>query len=353
MSIRARLKRLEQKAGIGQMCLGCKRNLILHSDIIRRTPREELDVRPCDKCGFPYFTILAGYSERERALTFELMGEVSDARQSRARSRTLVERQRNYAAQLYWYILPRTREIREAGEREEKRLRDLTTAPAGARAQLKVLDEWKALEAEAEATRRLRRSEEEEAAREERRAKSAPTMAAIERAKAEHAPDGRLARRSDEELYYLHIMAGLEPLIYGETLSETLAKIEARERELREEEEAREREERERREQRERERLEREERYRLEREQREREREERLRRENEGHRPTPENEDSGAWLRAYKPPPEQPASRFRKAGGAVTHDLVVIPEPGGYDPNHPDAVQFQRSTPEKPLERRY
>ena len=181
MSVKAKLKRLERAAGVGQMCLGCKRSLILYSDTIRRTRPEDLVVRPCDACGFPSFTIIGGYSERELALMRELFFS-PDA----PPPRTLAGRQRRYAAQLYYYILPRTHEIRKIGEREEGRLRGLSARSESACARLKVLDEWRAREEDAKAARRLRLSEEEEAAREERRAKAVPTMAVIERVKAAH-----------------------------------------------------------------------------------------------------------------------------------------------------------------------
>ena len=47
-------------------------------------------------------------------------------------------------------------------------------------------------------------------------------------------------------MYFLRVMVGLEPLLFGETFPETLGKIEAHERGVREAKEAREREVRER-----------------------------------------------------------------------------------------------------------
>ena len=349
MSVKVRLARLERAAGVGQMCLGCKRGLILYSDTIRHTRPEDLVVRPCDACGFPSFTIIGGYSERELALLRGLFFS-PDA----SPPRTLAERQRHYAAQLYYYILPRTHEIRKIGEREEGRLRGLSVRSESARAQLKVLDEWKAREEDAKAARRLKLSEEEEAAREERRAKAAPTMAVIERVKAAHTSAGRSPKRPAERLYYLQLMAELEVLVYGETLWETQAKIETLRREEQEKQEREEREARERSERLERERLEREERYRREREQRERERLERERARLQAAAPvgTPKKE-SGAWLRDYKPEEPAPASRFRNPDVTVPRNPMVFdPEaahvPDAYDPNHRDAVQFQRSTPPDP-----
>ena len=370
MNVRAKLERLEKAAGVGVMCLACKRSLILYADTLKRTRREDRHVRPCPECGFPSFTILDGFNERERALILETFyGE---------QPRTLAGRQRNYAAQVYYFVHPAGRAVQAVAEREEKRLRDLNPPGKAARTQLKVLDEWRARQAEQVAARRLRLSEEEDEAREERKAKSAPTMAAIESARA--ASTSSPGQRSDEELYFLRVMAGLEPIIFGETLPETLARIEAHERGVREAAERKEREDREREERRERERLEREERYRLEREERERERQERA-----GEwvpRPvapvgTPEKEGQSVVVSRFRKDPAAPVSpsalvidptcahvpadsgAFQDKGTGPLPGFIApsAPEPARmarfpdeYDPNHPDAVQFQRWTFEsKPL----
>ena len=173
-------------------------------------------------------------------------------------------------------------------------------------------------------------------------------------------------------------MTKLEAFIYGATLPETLEKIEAHERGVREAAERVEREKVEREERSKRERDEREERYRREREERERAQEARL---------------SGS--RRYEPAPvgtpapsavsSVPVSRFRRTDAPVPRSPLVVdpaaahvPEPArmvsfpdpadpakqmivgrsivpeDYDPNHPDAVQFMRSTPEElPDRQRY
>lgn len=351
MNVRAKLGRLEKAAGVGVMCLACKRSLILYADTLKRTRREDRHVRPCPECGFPSFTILDGFNERERALILETFyGE---------QPRTLAGRQRNYAAQVYYFVHPAGRAVQAVAEREEKRLRDLKPPGEAARTQLKVLDEWRARQAEQVAARRLRLSEEEDEAREERKAKSAPTMAAIESARA--ASTSSPGQRSDEELYFLRVMAGLEPIIFGETLPETLARIEAHERKVREAKEAHEREAREREERYERERREREERRRLEAEERERARQERAgvivprvvtppaavsRFRTDPTAAVPRSSMVFDPTAAHVPEPARmvvpdPADPSRQL--IVTGDVV----PATYDPNHPDAVQFMRSTPEK------
>jgi hypothetical protein len=258
MSVKARLRQIEKAAGVGELCLNCKRHLILYSDIITRTKPEDVFSFPCDTCGFLYYEILDGYSELERGLVRELCLSL------RSERRTLEKRKRFYALQLYYWILPRTRELRKKGEDEEARLRALEKPPASVRSQLKVLDEWNALSAERKETRLRKRTEAEDEERESRRALAAPTMAVIHAVKAEQI--------ADEDLHYLKIMAGLEAIIFGATLPETLGKVEAREAALLAEKEARERERREQEEQRERERLEREEKWAREREEREQER---------------------------------------------------------------------------------
>lgn len=358
MSVRAKLERLEKAAGVGVMCLSCKYSLILYADTLKRTPREDRHVRDCPDCGFPSFTILAGYSERERALIIETFYYLEDDR-----PRTLAERQRNYAAQVYYFVHPRTREIRAIAAREEKRLRDLNPVPLAARTQLKVLDEWKAQQAEREASRRLLLSEEEDEARAERKGKSAPTMAVIERERGRAQEGGKF--RPDEELYFLRVMAGLEPLIFGETLPETLAKIEAHEQGVREAAERKEREDREQAEQRER--REREERYRLEAAERERERDARERARLSGGAARANVSEQSALVSRFRTDPTAPVPRnpmvFDPTAAHVPEPAcMVVPDPADpskqmmvtgnvgpatYDPNHPDAVQFMRSTPEK------
>jgi hypothetical protein len=250
MSIRSRLMRVEKAVGVGELCLWCKHQLVLYSDLIKRIKPDNLLIYPCRNCGFPFYVVLDGFSEQERELIREL--SLTDRNQRK----TLEERKRFYALQIYIYVLPRSREIKEIGEKEEKRLRETAPTTISARQQVKLLDEWKGIQAQIESVRRQKRTE-EDAERESRRAVSAPTMAILHGVKAENL--------SDAELHYLKVMSGLEIIIFGDTLPETLEKIEAREAHLRAEEEKREKEERERKEQWERERQEREEHYRQQR----------------------------------------------------------------------------------------
>jgi hypothetical protein len=251
MSIKSRLKQVEKAAGVGELCLWCKHQLVLYSDFIKRIKSDDLLTYPCRNCGFPFYIILDGFSERERELIREL--HLTDRNQRK----TLEARKRFYALQIYIYFLPRSREIREIGEEEEKRLRSTVPPTASSRQQVKLLDEWKGVQAQIESVRRQRRTEEEDAEREGRRAVSAPTMAILYDVKAENL--------SDSELHHLKVMARLEVIIFGDTLPETKEKIEARQAQIRADEEKREREERERKERWERERQEREERYRQQR----------------------------------------------------------------------------------------
>jgi hypothetical protein len=339
MTVKARVVKLEHKAGVGQLCLDCKRHLIRYSDIIRRTPRDGVLVTPCDGCGFPRHVILYGHTEREQELLREL---------GRPRGRTLEERRRRFTVMVYLMMTPRQGEIEAAGDAEEKRLRDIKPPPSDVRTQLKVLDEYGAVLASRQAARRLLVSEEKDEERCSRRAPLRHAMAVVEEARAE------ALKADDEELYRLLVMLKLEPYLFGDALPETREKIEAHEREKREAAEAREREERERKERWERERLEREERYRLEREARERAR----------LQATEPAKESGAWLRNYQPGEPAPRSRFIKAGVNIPpNPMVFDPEAAqkpdvtslagkivheAYDPTHPDAVQFQRSTPADP-----
>jgi hypothetical protein len=265
MSIKSRLTRVEKAAGIGELCLTCKHELVLFSDLIRHTKPDDLLVFSCRECGFPRHVVLDGYSKRERSLIGELL--LTD----RSERRTLEERKRFYALQIYIYVLPRTREVREIGENEEKRLRETIPPTISSRQQVKLLDEWKGAQAQIESVRRQKRTEEEDIERESRRAVSAPTMTILQSVKAENLEDA--------DLHHFKVMAGLEVIIFGATLPETQDKIESREAQLQAEKEAREREERERKERLERERQEREERYRQQREQQEREFAERRERE--------------------------------------------------------------------------
>jgi hypothetical protein len=251
MSIKSRLKQVEKAAGVGELCLWCKHQLVLYSDFIKRIKPDDLLIYPCRNCGFPFYIVLNGFSELERELIREL--HLTD----RSERKTLEERKRFYALQIYIYVLPRSRGIREIGEKEERRLRETVPATVSARQQVKLLDEWKGVQAQIESVRRQKRTEEEDTERESRRAVSAPTMAVLYSVKAENL--------RDSELHHLKVMTGLEVIIFGDTLPETKEKLEVREAQLRAEEEKREKEERERKERWERERQEREERYRQQR----------------------------------------------------------------------------------------
>lgn len=344
MSVKARVGRLEKAAGVGRLCIECTRRLIRYSDLIRRTPREGVLVLKCDACGFPRHVILYGHTEREKELIREL---------HTPRGRTLEARRRRFTVEVYLMMTPRQREIEAAGDAEEKRLRGITPPSDSVRSQLKVLDEYAAQVAEKQAARRLLLSEDEEEARTPRRAVFREVMAVVDEARAQ------AQAANDEELYRLLMMTKLEAFIFGATLPETLEKIEAHERGVREAKETREREERERKERQERERREREERYRLEAEERSRPRRESAREEVPAViRPraasasddTPED-----WLRrlttrdvtapssavfpeparmATVPDPADPSKRMI-LGGSIG--------PETYDASHPDAVQFMRS----------
>lgn len=256
MSIGSRLTRIEKQTGIGELCLMCKHELVLYSDLIRRTKPDDLLVFSCRDCGFPRRVVLDGFSEHERGLIGELV--LTD----RKERKTFEERKRFYALQIYIYVLPRSREIREIGEVEEKRLRETVPPTLSSKRQVKLLDEWKGTQAQIESVRRQKRTEEEDMERESRRAVSAPTMAVLKSVKDENIHDA--------DLHYFKVMAGLEVIIFGAALAETQDKIVSREAELRADEEKREHEERERKEQQERELQEREERYRKQREQQQR-----------------------------------------------------------------------------------
>lgn len=248
MSTKSRLKQVEKAAGVGELCLWCKHHLVLYSDFIKRIKPDDLLIYPCRNCGFPFYVILDGFSELERELIREL--HLTD----RSERKTLEERKQFYALQIYLYVLPRSREIREIGEKEEKRLRETAPATVSTRQQVKLLDEWKGVQAQIESVRRQKRTEEEDEERESRRAVSAPTMVVLHSVKAENL--------TDSELHYLKVMAGLEVIIFGDTVQETRDKIESREAHLRAEKQKWELEECERKERWERERQEREERYR-------------------------------------------------------------------------------------------
>src|ERR1051325_2165614 len=166
MSIKSRLKRIEKETGIGELCLTCKHELVLYSDLIRRTKLDDILVFSCRDCGFPRRVVLDGYSERERGLVRELL--LSD----RSERRTLEDRKRFYALQIYIYVLPRSQEIREIGEQEETRLRKTVPSTISSRQQVKLLDEWKGAQAQIESVRRQKRTEDEDAERESRRAVS-------------------------------------------------------------------------------------------------------------------------------------------------------------------------------------
>jgi len=316
VSTRGKLARLERAAGVGVPCLDCNHHSILYSDLIARTRPDDLLTVDCPACGFPRSAVLAGFTERERELLREYMTVGR-------RGRTLAERRRWFALQIYVLILPGARAVREVGEAEEERLRAVERPDASTRWQVKVLDEYRAREDIKESIRRKKRTPEEEERRESLRAVSAPTMAVIKAVR-----ERELARGSEPDMpaYWLRLMAGLEPLIFGYVLPETEARLAAREAELRAEEERRERERREAEERRERERLEREERYRLMREEREREGRERRERERPAASPatvarsrTPAL-DSEFW--DTEPAPEGP---------------VKIPEIPAYDPRSQEA----------------
>jgi hypothetical protein len=354
---------LERRAGVGRLCIDCKRRLIRYADLIRRTPRDGVLVLTCDGCGFPQHIILDGHTEREKELIREMHGP---------RGRTLEARRRRFAVQVYLMMTPRQRAIEAAGDAEEKRLRGIAPAPAAVRSQLKVLDEYAAVAADRQAARRMLISEDEEETRVTRRAVFREVMSVVDEARAQ------AQQADDEELYRLLVMTKLEAFIFGETLPETLERIEAHERGVREAKEAREREAREREERYERERREREERRRLEAEGRERAGEV-VR--PDGPQPvgTPGNEPAD-WLRrlgvSYETP--APGARFRTdptaavprssmvfdpTGAHVPEPArMVVPDPANtsrqlvvtgdvrpatYDPNHPDTVRFMRLSPEK------
>jgi hypothetical protein len=360
---------LERRAGVGRLCIDCKRRLIRYADLIRRTPRDAVLVVTCDGCGFPQHIILDGHTEREKGLIREMHGP---------RGRTLEARRRRFAIQVYLMMTPRQRAIEAAGDAEEKRLRGIAPAPAAVRSQLKVLDEYAAVAADRQAARRMLISEDEEETRVTRRAVFREVMSVVDEARAQAQKAG------DDELYRLLVMTKLEEFIFGETLPETLDRIEAHERGVRVAKEAREREAREREERYERERREREERWRLEAEERERARQERAGEVVPRAVTTPVGtlgDEPADRLRRlgvsnYTPPaaglrfrtdPTAPVRRSPMvidptAAHVPAPARMVVPDPADpsrqmivmgdvgpatYDPNDPDAVQFMRSSPEK------
>ncbi|MFL6212041.1 MAG: hypothetical protein ACJ74W_24550 [Pyrinomonadaceae bacterium] len=217
MSIAARLKRLEQAAGIGQRCLSCRVHYIRFGDEIRRTAPTDLFVTTCATCKQTLKEIHSGYTERERAVLVAISADHTDS----------VKR---LASNLWMLYLPRFQEIKEIGEAEERRLRELVhsanlTLRQLARKRLKVLDEYAAhqqirLEA---AVKSEQRTEQEESV-------YAPVLAAREEVRE------RRDEIIDYNLFCYYVMAEMEVFMWGEKSKETLQIIAARQRQLAEEE---------------------------------------------------------------------------------------------------------------------
>lgn len=348
MRLGARLAKLEEKAPAVLRCAWCRYSLV--EDVQVKAAGGEITrefvMRSCRWCGNEFRIPLDSYTpkEREAYLLWAYLFDGETYRDERA-----------FAAKRWCVARQYVRFLREP----EKRIAARALRKQPDRKADKYAQERAALKEESDAL--------VNSARERQKRlygpRTFPLVATLEAFEVELKAlnkstyeSGYVYRTAEEKgacmgLIYARIMRECELALWGEPEPDTLAEIEGRtvevaeyeaERALKAEAEAREREERDKA-------------RRLEDEARTRRIVEAGMIQKPAPVGTPKKEDSGAgaWLRDYEPPPEQPVSRFRKTGGPVTHDLVVIPEPGGYDPNHPDAVQFQRSTPEKPLERRY
>lgn len=353
MSITSALRKLEEETGVGRRCLRCRVHYIRFGEEIRHTPSADLFVSTCSECGQTLKLIHTGFTERERAVLVSLISDQT----------TQGDAAKWVASYAWTRHLPRFVELKAAGAAEEKRLRAAAKDPE-ARRRVKVLDEY--------------------AAHKERVTAAAATpevppdwhkvIDALDKVREQRsAPVSAL---KDELLFSYAVMARMEVFMWGAESEETQRLAKARCDEMaRESAELIERLERER--------LEREERERQRQERNRREREERERAYQERERERAEREASRLAPPVYQSAgpsgtSEPPRSRFRVDPMApVPHNPMVIdptaahvPEPARmvvpdpadpsrqlivtgdvgpdiYDPKHPDAVQFQRSEPEK------
>jgi hypothetical protein len=343
MSLKTRLAKLEETAAVVVRCAWCRYSLVEDAEVeaAGKTATRDFVMRTCPHCGNQFRMPLEGLTPKERE-AYLLWAYTSDGETYRD--------ERAYAAQEWcaarqWVRLfrdpPKTRRahIQRAPEQKPSKY-------ARARAELKA-------EAD-ELAKALRRRE-----RKLYGPRTFPLVSVLKALSAEcktiespHNPyaGARVYRSPDEKaaalaLIFARKMAECERVLWGGVEPETAREIEARSAEVAAFDEKREAEKRER-----------------------EERESRERAEREGR----ERERSEAMRPVTSPAPvvtPAPVSRFRKSPTGTTASpeparMVYIPDPADpsgqivvgrsvgpeqvtYDPNHPDAVQFMRSTPEK------
>ncbi len=259
MSIRAKVKKLEEAAGIGERCLNCRVHYIRFGDEIKRTAPEDLYISTCMQCGQTLALIHSGYSERDRAVLIAVScGEQGDPAKWLA----------SYA---WMQHHPRFQEIKDIGEVEEKRLRGQVHSEnlrlrESARKQVKVLDEHEAAQAASMAEQQRR----EKLVKSGRKEAWARPLAMLDKVRE------RRGEIKDHKLFCYYVMIAMEKFIWGEKSAETMALLNSRKRELAEAEAQRQREIEERERKRLAEKAEREARYEREKQERERQRLERL-----------------------------------------------------------------------------
>lgn len=214
MSIKAKVKRLEEAVGIGQQCLDCRVHYIRFGAEIRRTAPEDTYQSTCHQCGQTLAVIQSGYSERDR----KVLRLVADVQGDLAKW---------LAANFWMQHHPRFQEIKNIGDAEETRLRGLLRSEnpvlrETARKKVKVLDEYKA----AQESFVQKQQEVIEQGKDDGDDTYARPVAILE---------GMRERRGeigDHRLYCYCVMAAMEEFIWGEKSAETLALLESRKREL-------------------------------------------------------------------------------------------------------------------------
>lgn len=352
MRLGARLAKIEEKAAQVIRCAWCRVSLIDdHQQKARgRTVTADYIMRSCPFCGNEFKVGLEGLTAREREsiVLWAYMYSGETYRDARA-----------YAAQEWWTCRAWVRLLTTPPAEARRRLAERNNPGKADRYALERAE----LKAEAD---RLKKAE----MRRQRRLYGPRTFPLVEtlrglkeRLKELQQPryvPGRVfvtpaEKLAREVLIYARCMEACELVLWGAVEPETAAQIEARSVEVAAFDEARARAE--------------EEKARAERERRE----EAERRERERQARTAVDREVCPLPPAI-PPPDVPRSRFRKIDAPAPHNPMVcdptaahVPEPARmvvpdpsrqlivtgevgpatYDPNHPDAVQFMRSTPEE------
>jgi hypothetical protein len=337
MGLGARLAKLEEKAARVIRCAWCRVNLVEDYQQKARGRKVTTDyvMRSCPFCGNAFKVDLERFSAKERE-SFVLWAYTFQGETYRD--------ERAYAAEQWWmcrswiqvFSDPEHRRKLEARQRAKQ---DKPDAYARERAVLKA-------EADRLAKAEVRRQRREYGPR------TFPLVSTLRELKAglkdlERQPytsgyvfypqNEKLAR---QVLIYARCMEACELVLWGTVEPETAAWIEARMAEIAEFDARREREEKERR--------------------------EREVRGGLAAHTAPATRMSPPPASEYRQEPEAPVSRFRTNGSAVPRSSLVIdptsahvptdavgnsiPVADFYDPNHPDAVQFQRSTPPDPTQ---